>query len=270
MSSTDEVPADLVAAALRVAERTGSDAADVPMPAIAAEAGISRSTLIRRLGGSRQALDAAIRAVGIDPGGRAPVRERAVQAAAELISVEGLGAATLEAIAGRADCSVHSVYAAFGGRDALLAAMFDRYTPVLDIHAVVSAADEDLRATVGKVYRVAAEALMREPRVVPAMLAEAISHPATASHGLFGLAVPRMLATIGPWLTAEVAAGRIQDLPLPVLVQQMIAPIAMHTMLRPTLESVPVIELPPLTDCVEMFADSFVKAVGAQPFNEGK
>ena len=263
------MPADIVAAALRVAERTATDVADVPILAIATEAGISRSTLIRRLGGSRQVLDEAVRAAGVNPGGRAPVRDRATAAAAELISAEGSGAATLEAIAHRAGCSVHSLYATFGGRDALLAAMFDRYAPVLDIATVVAAADDDLRVTVGRIYRVAAEALMREPRVVPAMLADAISHPATAPHGLFGHAVPRMLATIGPWLSAEVAAGRIRDLPLPVLIQQMIAPIAMHTMLRPTLESVPVIQLPPLAECVEMFADAFVKAVGAQPSNRG-
>lgn len=270
MSVAREVPADIVAAALRVAERTAADAADVPMVAIADEAGISRSTLIRRLGGTRHALDEAIRAAGVDPGGRAPVRDRAVQAAAELISAQGLGTATLEAIAGRAECSVHSLYAVFGGRDALLAAMFDRYTPVLDVGAVVDAADGDLRATVGRIYRLATEAFTREPRVLPAMLAEAISRPGDASRSLFALAAPRMLAVIGPWLTAEVAAGRIQDLPIPVLFQQMIAPIAMHTMLRPTLETVPAIELPPLAECAEMFADAFVKAVGAQPINEGK
>ena len=269
MSAADGVSADLVDAALRVAERTGTDAADVPLLAIATEAGISRSTLIRRLGGSRQALDEAIRATGVDPGGRAPVRDRAVAAAAELISAQGLGAVTLEAIATRADCSVHSLYAAFGGRDALLTAMFERYTPVLDIGAVVAAGDGDLRATIGRVYRLAIEAFTREPRVLPAMLAEAISRPGDGSRALFGLAAPRLLAVIGPWLSAEVAAGRIRDLPIPVLFQQMIAPIAMHTMLRPTLESLPAIELPPLAECAEMFADAFVKAVGAQPINEG-
>ena len=53
---------ELVEAALRAAEKLGRDVADVPMPDIAAEAGISRSTLLRRCGGSRAALDAAVRA----------------------------------------------------------------------------------------------------------------------------------------------------------------------------------------------------------------
>jgi AraC-like DNA-binding protein len=59
VSSIDElaVPWDLVAAAIRAAERCGKDVADVPLSTIAQVAGISRSTLARRLQGSRRALD---------------------------------------------------------------------------------------------------------------------------------------------------------------------------------------------------------------------
>ena len=104
---------DLVAAALRAAGALGRDVADVPVIAIAREAGISRSTLIRRLGGKRAALDEAVRAAGVDPGGQAPVRTRALDAAADLISGSGLSGLTLEAIAARAQCSANSLYAAF-------------------------------------------------------------------------------------------------------------------------------------------------------------
>ena len=71
-STVNEVPADVVAAALRAAENLGRDVADVPLIAIAREAGMSRSTLIRRLNGSRQPLDDAVRAAGVEPGGRPP------------------------------------------------------------------------------------------------------------------------------------------------------------------------------------------------------
>jgi AcrR family transcriptional regulator len=73
-SSEPGLSADLVAAAVRTAERLGKDVADVPVAAIAAEAGVSRSTLLRRLGGTRAALDQAVRAAGVDPGGQPPVR----------------------------------------------------------------------------------------------------------------------------------------------------------------------------------------------------
>ena len=81
--AADEPPVaeELVQAALRAAEKRGKDVADVPVLAIAREAGMSRSTLLRRLGGTRAALDEAVRAAGVDPGGQAPVRARALNAA---------------------------------------------------------------------------------------------------------------------------------------------------------------------------------------------
>lgn len=63
---------EVVAAALRAAERLGKGVADVPVAMIATEAGISRSTLLRRFGGSRTALNEAVRAAGVDPGGLPP------------------------------------------------------------------------------------------------------------------------------------------------------------------------------------------------------
>ena len=76
-STINDVPAEVVDAALRAAETLGRDVADVPLVAIAREAGMSRSTLVRRLNGTRQLLDDAVRAAGVEPGGRPPVRERA-------------------------------------------------------------------------------------------------------------------------------------------------------------------------------------------------
>src|ERR671938_1917802 len=101
------VPDELVQAALRAADELGRDVAEVPTAAIADRAGMSRSTLLRRLGGSRAALHEAVRAAGIDPGGRS-VRVRAIHAAAVLISEAGLAAATLEAIARHAGRAVES------------------------------------------------------------------------------------------------------------------------------------------------------------------
>src|SRR5262245_5173935 len=80
----------LVDAAMEAADELGRDIADVPITAIARHAGISRSTLLRRLGGSRTALDDAVRARGVDPGGIPPVRVRALDAAAALIAQNGL------------------------------------------------------------------------------------------------------------------------------------------------------------------------------------
>lgn len=262
MTTAHDVPAEVVDAALRAADSLGRDVADVPLVAIAREAGISRSTLLRRLNGSRQLLDDAVRAAGIEPGGRPPVRERAVQAAGRLISERGLATTTLEAVAAQADCSVHSLYAVFGGRDELMRAVFDRYSPILDIDEVVSEPDAELSATVHRVYRSLAEVLSSEPRVAPAMLAEVLARPTEpAIRAVLSHHVPLMLGSVGQWLAAEVAAGRIRDLPLPLLIQQMLAPIAVHTMVRPAAASIPEVELPPLDEACVVFADNFLRAV---------
>ena len=261
---TSEVAADLVEAALRAADDLGRDVADVPLIAIAREAGVSRSTLVRRLGGARRPLDDAVRAAGVEPGGRPPVRERAVRAAGSLISDRGLAAVTMELVAAQADCSVHSLYAVFGGRDELLRAVFDRYSPILNLDEALSGPQQELRETVHRIYRMLAEAFSREPRVAPAMLAEALARPTgTAVQALARHTASRVLAGLGRWLSIEIAAGRIRELPPPLLIHQMIAPIVVHTMLRPVLRSMaddmPEVAVPEWGETCTIFADAFLR-----------
>lgn len=257
---------DLVAAALRAAHALGKDVADVPVIAIAREAGISRSTLVRRLGGTRAALDAAVRAAGVDPGGQAPVRTRALDAAAALIDASGLAAATLEAIAVRAQCSVHSLYAVFGGRDELLRALFERHSPLLQIEDFFDGEHADLPATVRRLYVMITHTLDREPRVAPALLAEALARPdSPAIQNLLGHNAPRLLASLGAWLTGEIQAGRIRDVPLPLLLQLLIAPVSVHMLLRAAVPQVPGLDLPDLDTTCDTFAEAFLRAAATPP-----
>ncbi len=260
-----ELSPELVEAALRAAEKLGRDVADVPVMAIATEAGISRSTLLRRAGGSRAALDAAVRASGIDPGGRRPVRLRAVDAAAELISQSGLAAATLEAVAGRAQCSVNSLHVVFGGRDELLRAVFEQYSPIRDIEQFLSRPRADLAQTVHELYRVIADALNREPHVAPAIFAEAFSRPDSPSvQSLFAYSGPRMFGVLGHWLDAEMEAGRIRRLPPVLVAQQLLGPIIFHLFMRRVAQQAREfpLPLPDIHQMCDVFAESFIRAVG--------
>ena len=259
------VPDELVQAALRAADDLGRDVADVPTVAIADRAGISRSTLLRRLGGSRAALHEAVQAAGIDPGGRS-VRVRAVHAAAVLISETGLAAATLEAIAGRAGCAVESLYAVFGNRDTLLAAVFDQYSPIVDIDDVLATEHSDLTATVRHVYRTLAEVLTREPRVTPAIFAEMLARPSSpAVQSLVHHKAPRLFEVIGEWLSVEIEAGRIRDLPVPLLMNQFLAPMVIHLLMRPAMTGLTFVELPDVQQTCDVFADAFVRAAAVEP-----
>jgi len=256
------VAPELIEAAVRAAEALNRDIAEVPVSAIAAEAQISRSTLLRRLGGSRGALDAAVRAAGIELGGRPPVRLRALTAAAELISENGLAATTLDAVADRADCSVFSLHAAFGSRDELLRAVFDQYSPMRDIEDYLAQAQGDLRTTVHGFYRTVANALSREPRVTPAMLAEVYSKPSSATvRSLSRYAAPRMFGALGSWFEAEIHAGHIRDQPLLVLAQQLLGPILIHMLMRPAFPDVPGLVLPDVETVCDEFTTNFLGAV---------
>lgn len=259
----DSLPVEtgLVDAALNAAQRLGKDVADVPTREIAHEAGISRSTLMRRLGGSRQTLDDAVRAAGVDPGGQRPVRDRAIDAGAGLISEHGLAGLTLEAVAARAECSVHSLYAVFGGREDLLHAIYERHSPLLDAEQILTDPG-DLAETVEDIYRMLTRALTREPRIMPAMLADALGRPVDSSlQGIARHFVPRLLAALEQWLGREVDAGRIRPLPTILLVQQMVGPMLLHFLTRPALSNVPQITLPAIERTCREFAAMFLRAV---------
>jgi AcrR family transcriptional regulator len=255
MSSVGEL-ADLVAAATRAAERWGKDVADVPLAAIAQAAGMSRSTLVRRLNGSRQTLDDAVRAAGVDPGGR-PVRVRAVEAGARLISERGLATVTLEAVAEAANCSVHSLYSIFGSRDELFAAIYERYSPLNDVLRIADDLSAPLEQTVADFYRTTAATLTREPRVAAAMLSDVLGNPRGTAARIFARYFPRVRAAMGNYFEVQVKAGRIRDMPIPLLMQQLAGPLLAHVLMRPAIPKDVNLE----QACSE-FTSAFLRAVG--------
>jgi len=204
----------------------------------------------------------AVRAAGVDPGGQRPVRERAIEAGALLASDQGLAAVTLEAVAAAARCSVHSVYAAFGGRDQLMAAIYQRYSPAADLASLMTGLRGSLEDTVCQVYRALARSFSREPRVVPAMLADLFSRPDGPASAVFRRYFPSAAEHIGGWLGREVHAGRLRPLPLALLIQQFLGPLTMHLLLRPAMEQVPGAELPDIDEACAVFADAFLRAAG--------
>ena len=257
------VPDEVVRAALQAAQALGVQVSDAPIGVIAARAGMSRSTLLRRLGGTRKALDAAVRAVGVDPGGQ-PLRDRALAAAAELISEVGVGHVTLEAIAARARCSVDSLYSTIGNRDSLLAAVFAQYSPLVDMDATLATdlvQGADLTQTVEHMYRRYVTALLREPRLTPALVAEGLSRPnSEAVRSIVEQNSPRLIDPVRRWLQDQMTEGTIRTLPLDVLLVQFLAPVLLYATLQQTLSGTGGVIIDIDTAC-GLFADAFVRAV---------
>lgn len=264
------VPDDLVEIAIRLARERGADVADVPITAIADAAGISRSTLVRRLRGTRRTLDEAVRAAGVDPGGR-PVRERAIDATASLIGERGLAAVTLEAVAAAAGCSVPSLHISFAGRDGLLAAVFERYIPLVDLETLKAQPRGSAEETVRAIYRTFVAGFSAEPQVFPAILADVLARPQGPGRDIWvRTALPRLLGSVGMWLTTEVHAGRFKPLPLPILAQLLIGPLAAHMLLRPSLAPLFGSAFPTVEEAIDAFTDAFLSAVTSDAGSRGE
>ena len=76
---------------------------------------------------------------------------------------------------------------------------------------------------------------------------------------------PQLFATVGAWLSAEIRAGRIRDLPLPLLISQFLAPIVMQMLLRPALSAQAYLQMPGIEQTCDVFADAFIRAVATNP-----
>lgn len=256
----------IVTAAIAEAEASGIAIAEVSLDRIARRAGVSRSTIFRRIR-SRRALEEAVRASGVEPGRRQNVRDRAVAAAAGLIVEQGVGSLTVEEVARRVRCATTSVHTQFGGREGLLAAVFERHAPLPAVEQALANEDRSfgsLEAGVRVVFSTVFDALDAGVGVMEALVAEALARP---SGVVMQLAreriVPRIVATVGGWLRAEIDAGRCEDLPLSVLLPQLIAPISIHLIARKRLVEWG-FDVPDRDTVIDSMTAAFCRAVGTE------
>jgi AcrR family transcriptional regulator len=230
--------ATIVRAAITEAAEAGRPVAEVSLDRIARRAGLSRSTVYRRVR-TRRALEEAVREAGGDPGSRVGVRERAITAATELIVADGVAALTVEAVTRRVGCAATSVYAAFGDREGLLAAVFERHAPLPVVEELLTADPRrfaDFESGVRAIYTAVFDTVADDTPVLQALLAEVLAKPNGIATQFFSEQVlPRITSTVGAWLTEQTKAGRCADLPLSLLIPMLIAPISVHLLARPRL-----------------------------------
>ena len=250
---------------IALATRRERAVAALPVDEIAAGLGISRMTLYRRIG-SRKALHDALRARGVDPGEEPGAGERALAAAADLIRENGVASLTLEAVAARARCALPTIYAQFGGRSGLLMAVFERHSPVLAVkQALVDVAPGDavaFRRCVSDIYAVIVATIEREQGLLRAMLAEALRDPASdVGQFITTRYLPSITTHVMPWVADHIRRGAIRPLPLMLIGQQLVAPIAMHVATRSLAENAGVFEIPSIAETCDLMADLFCRAV---------
>ena len=121
-----------------------------------------------------------------------------------------------------------------------------------DLEDLIAAPGAGLDETVRAIYRALAVAFTRKPRVLPAMLADLFSRPQGATGRIFQRYFPRALDSVGGWLAAQVRAGRIRDLPVPLLIGQLIGPLAVHLLFRPAIDHIPGPDLPSVEEATRV------------------
>lgn len=252
---------EVVSAAIDEAREHGVDISAVSLNRVARRAGMSRATLFRRIG-SRAALEEAARRRGIDVGTRRTVRERALDAARELVETCGVTGLTLERVAQRAGCSVTSVHHQFDGREGLLAAMFERYSPIVSVERLLrqprpATFDEQVRG----VYEAFFDVGQRRQALFGALISNVLGQPSgPISRFVRGTALPRVLAELGKWLAEEAANGNCRELPVTVSIPLLVGPMVSHLAIRAVTERDGG-GAPPLEEVINEMTHAFCRAV---------
>jgi AcrR family transcriptional regulator len=205
--------------------------AGLSMDELAVAAGVSRATLYR-LFGSHQHL---LHQLGLAP--PPSVRSRVLDTALELVGRYGLAELSMDELAAAAGVSRATLYRLFPGKEALFAALVQRFSPFEPIAAVLEAAED----------RPPAEVI---PAVAHAMAAAMDGHMGLLLQLLFEFARDRhlddghrtnegtvqgmrTLPLVSSYLAGQMAAGRLRRMDPDLAFQALAGPIVMHLLWRP-------------------------------------
>jgi AcrR family transcriptional regulator len=231
---------------------------ELSLDEIAAAVGMSRSTLIRRIG-DRATLDAALRERGVAGAGRPSAADRAIDAAARLYAERGVGRVSLDDVAATAGCTVQAIYGGIGGRDALLVAVAERYSPMPEVSRFLADPPDDLATGARTLYGLIMDAVSGDPPVVPVLAAEMLARPdGPLADYVRTTYAPRAGALLRGWLEPFARSGRIRPLPPATLVSLFTGPLLVFNLMR---LNAPALAGPERRVVVSEFADAFVRSV---------
>jgi AcrR family transcriptional regulator len=215
-----------------------ADDAGAPVAKIAGRAGVSRATFYRHFG-SRESL---LESIQLEP--RPDAKVRILAAAKDMLVTTSLAELSMEELAKAADVSRGTLYRIIPGKDALLEALIEAYSPFDAIRAIIAEHRDDPpqvvfprigRAIVG----VAGERLG---------LMRAIFHEVTARGPAVAEMGPLFQNTLGlltQYIGMQMAAGRIRPMHPILALQAFVGPIFFHLMTRPVIDRVVALPMDP-------------------------
>lgn len=193
---------------------------------VAAAAGVSRATL-HRLFGSRDALLADLE---LEP--EPDSRERALEAAGELLATRQFSDISMDEVAERAGLSRASLYRLFPGRPALFRELVRRYSPLEPVSRLLAEmGDRPPEEVMPAIARAAAQRLDGRAGLVRSLLSEvaALTDDTLEARQM---AAREALAPALAYVLAQMAAGRLRPVHPLLAMQSFIGPVAFHLLTR--------------------------------------
>lgn len=188
-------------------------------------------------------------------------RDRVLQAAAELIQTRGLLGFTFDELAEASGRSRAQVYRLFPGRTALLRGLLERFSPMEPVIATVERLHDRPPAEVmPAVARAAVDVVDRNRGLLLSLLSDAARLDREVLETV-RYAVMRMAAVAIPYLTGQMAAGRLRQIHPVLALQAFAGPLFVHVVSRPALEALALPGgLPSLQDSADELAGVWLRA----------
>lgn len=253
-----------------LADKSATPLAEMSMEDIAGLLGMTRMTLYRR-GGTREQIVNALQEVGVDARRQPDVYERVVTTTSELLRERPIVELTLELIASRAGCSVPAIHARFGGRQGVLIAVIERHSPLFPMRKLISTELDverekvDLHDDIHLLYGTLFPQVRREWKILRSFIAEVLRDPGSdVGEALRNWYLPQVSEVLVPLIRKHVEHGTMRDLPVPIIVQYLVAPVALHVASREVVIESLGIDLPGPDATVDLFTEMFCRAAGTE------
>ena len=251
-------------------EQRGYDA--VSVEAMAAAAGMSKATFYR-LFPSKEAVRAALHAAGVAPErlDARNGREAILDAAMVVFAAQGYAGATLEAIAEAAGMSKAGVYWHFASKEAIFAAVVERYAPFAAVERIIAAgeaAGDDPRTILTRVLTEVVAAMMPRFTLFRTILLEAFQG-SEMSAALGRNVLGHVLPIVGGYLQRQMTAGRFRPMHPVLALQSLIGPLFFYLLTRELVRA-QIGAAPPIEAVIAHIITTFLDGVAIRPATGGE
>lgn len=231
---------------------------------VAAAAGISRASFYRAFE-SRRALLQALE-VEPEPG----ARERILDAGMDMVGASGLAALSMDELAVQAGVSRATLYRLFPGKSALFTGLLRTFSPLEPVSILVnSMRDQPPEVVMPEIARTVFRTVYGSgtPRIglLRAVVLELSSLSPDSEDAARDL-VAAIFGSVGAYVMAQMAAGRLRPMHPLLALQSLVGPIFFHLLTRPFAERVLGLEIEGEQAVVDL-AGSWLRAM--KPDEEG-